>query len=264
MKGKVVKRKRPKAKPRARKPRQRKPPVPKPVGDLVAYLGIADSLPETREQWLERAGLMLRTELMATQLQGRSFKVSCGFPTKNPLGRTKRSIGECWPPEASTDKKNYNVFVSPSLEEPRMVLHTLLHEMCHVAANSNGHKAEDFGAIAAQVGFKPPWKSTPEQPWLTSRLLDMATRMGAYPHSAISQFVVDPTKGGDDPNDPLKDWRKKKPANRSHKLECPACGYTVRASQKWIEMGLPSCCCEAGAVFEVRESGRGGDEPRGD
>jgi hypothetical protein len=33
------------------------------------------------------------------------------------------------------------------------------------------------------------------------------------------------------------------------KLECEDCGYVVRTTQKWIEMGSPTCYC--GGHFKV-------------
>lgn len=35
---------------------------------------------------------------------------------------------------------------------------------------------------------------------------------------------------------------------RLRKAECPACGYIVRVSRKWLAMGLPTCAC--GATME--------------
>lgn len=31
--------------------------------------------------------------------------------------------------------------------------------------------------------------------------------------------------------------------NRQLKLECPECGYTARATAKWIAVGMPTCPC---------------------
>jgi hypothetical protein len=42
---------------------------------------------------------------------------------------------------------------------------------------------------------------------------------------------------------------RRKQSTRMLKLECTNCGYTVRTTQKWIEVGLPTCCC--GSDMEV-------------
>jgi hypothetical protein len=35
------------------------------------------------------------------------------------------------------------------------------------------------------------------------------------------------------------------------KLICGSCGYTIRTSAKWIEVGLPVCCC--GELFNLAQ-----------
>jgi hypothetical protein len=42
----------------------------------------------------------------------------------------------------------------------------------------------------------------------------------------------------------------KKQSTRMLKLECDECGYVVRTTQKWINVGVPVCHC--GAEFQVR------------
>jgi hypothetical protein len=34
-----------------------------------------------------------------------------------------------------------------------------------------------------------------------------------------------------------------KPGSRMLKCVCPACGYTVRTTQKWLDVGVPTCAC---------------------
>jgi hypothetical protein len=49
--------------------------------------------------------------------------------------------------------------------------------------------------------------------------------------------------------DPRSNERKQ--STRLLKLECPGCGYVIRTTQKWIEVGMPTCCC--GEEFEAGE-----------
>jgi len=39
------------------------------------------------------------------------------------------------------------------------------------------------------------------------------------------------------------DRQIKKQTTRMIKAECPSCGYTARISQKWVDVGLPTCPC---------------------
>lgn len=43
----------------------------------------------------------------------------------------------------------------------------------------------------------------------------------------------------------------KKQSTRMLKVICPGCGYTVRTTQKWIDIGLPTCPC--GEEMEVAQ-----------
>jgi hypothetical protein len=36
---------------------------------------------------------------------------------------------------------------------------------------------------------------------------------------------------------------RKKQSTRMIKVECVDCGYTLRTTQKWIAVGVPTCCC---------------------
>ena len=53
-------------------------------------------------------------------------------------------------------------------------------------------------------------------------------KVGPYPHGALT--------GGVSTNGP-------KQTTRMIKRMCPACEYTVRTTQKWIIVGLPTCPC---------------------
>jgi hypothetical protein len=39
--------------------------------------------------------------------------------------------------------------------------------------------------------------------------------------------------------------------NRHLKISCPRCGYTARATRKWLSVGLPICPC--GCEMEPEE-----------
>ena len=42
------------------------------------------------------------------------------------------------------------------------------------------------------------------------------------------------------------------------KAECPECGYTIRLTKKWADLGLPTCPTEGGALaLDCGENGGG-------
>ena len=65
---------------------------------------------------------------------------------------------------------------------------------------------------------------------LRSKLEGIATEIGPYPHSKLTFAKRENTQGP-----------------RMMKVACPdpACGYQVRTTRKWINMGTPTCMCRA-------------------
>lgn len=148
---------------------------------------------QTREQWLERATALMRESLIP-QLQGRRYRVSCGWPHKEAVARTARRVGECWFPEHATDHTSHNLFISPALQNPIEVVETLAHELIHVAAGPNvGHKSA-LVKIAKFIGFKAPWTTTPTTPGPYPAFKRLTGEPGAL--SACGNRQARPNKAG--------------------------------------------------------------------
>jgi hypothetical protein len=84
-----------------------------------------------------------------------------------------------------------------------------------------------------------------------------------YPHGAITgrgEILVPPTNPGDKPVILRPDDRPKKQGTRMLKAECPECGYTIRLTKKWADVGLPTCPTDGGALA----LDRGGDAGEGE
>lgn len=45
--------------------------------------------------------------------------------------------------------------------------------------------------------------------------------------------------------------------SRLVKVECPGCGYVLRTTRKWLDVGLPTCCC--GEEMQESDGGSGGE-----
>lgn len=176
----------------------------------------------TREQWLRGAQSAI-SALFTTPPP--EYHVSVGWPSRNGLSKRKRTIGECWRPEASRDGKSH-IFISPMLEDPVLVLSVLLHEACHAKTPGEEHKGA-FITEAKSVGLLPPWTSTTPSDELRVKLQEIADILGPFPHVALVPTEVE----------------KKVQTTRMLKLVCPRCEYTVRTTKKWIDVGLPICPC---------------------
>jgi hypothetical protein len=179
----------------------------------------------TREAWLTAAVEALTPLLTAVDAAVPPVRVSVGFP--GGRGRKNAVIGQCWAAEAATDKVA-QVFISPTIVDPVQVLATLLHELIHaVDANKSGHRGQ-FARVARAVGLQGPMTATTPGEALSATLRAVANGLGMFPHAALRTGV----SGAHKPQ-----------GTRMLKVECPACGYTVRTTQKWLDVGTPSCPC---------------------
>ena len=127
---------------------------------------------------------------------------------------------------------------------------TLRHELVH-AAGRRGH-GKEFKALAVELGLTGPMTATIASPELLDFInWTLLPQLGRYPHGAITEWgeiVVPPTEPGDKPIILRPDDRPKKQYTRMLRAECPECGYTIRLTQKWADVGLPTCPTDGTAL----------------
>lgn len=181
-----------------------------------------------REQWLDAL-----TDVWRADFEGRGFplpskiRVSCSWPSKSALAKKNKRIGEAWSSANSADG-HFEVFISPVLQDPISVGAILIHELAHCAVGlACGHKGA-FTRCAKALGLEGKMTATVPSEALRLRLADVIGTLGAYPHAEL-KYSNAPKKQG----------------TRMLKIACPDCGYQVRTTQKWIEVGLPICPCGA-------------------
>lgn len=161
------------------------------------------------------------------------IRIGCGWPSSRALSVTGRRGGECWAPESAADKHT-NIVISLYLDEPLKVAGVLVHELAHAAVGTKfGHRGPFVRCIRA-VGLegKPKEACTPNED-LLKRLNAAFKIVGRYPHARVDGST------------------RKKQGTRLIKLMC-FCGYTVRTTQKWLDLGVPTCWC--GGTFFVAET----------
>jgi hypothetical protein len=188
----------------------------------------------TREDWLIAATVRIRPILESMAgLELPAVRVTCGWPSKGGTGGKKRTIGECWNPEASSDG-HAEVFINPMEADPQTVLAILTHELIHACLpKGTGHKAP-FVKAAKAVGFATPVTQLTMPDELLAWVCPLVAALPDYPHAAINP------RGAE--------GEKKKQTTRMIKAECllehdgEPCGYTVRLTAKWIKAaGAPIC-----------------------
>jgi hypothetical protein len=217
-----------------------------------------DNKYKTREEWLEAAVILIGSDVVEPLLGCTltdKIKSSCSFATTgNKLKRKSEdgkfsgfTAGQVFPPSRENDGINYQIMVSPLVDDPQQAVDVLSHEVCHVIDECmNGHKAP-FTKIRKTIGLYGRKKDSDEYipngastdtkagPELEIILQKIVEELGPYPHSRLD------TTG------------RKKQTTRMHKCQCSECGYTVRLSQKWLDVGTPICTFQEHGPMEVAD-----------
>lgn len=182
----------------------------------------AEELAETsgnREEWLRDLVDALRDRYDGELPE--TVHVSVGFSSK---GIRSKTIGECWHGAASSDH-NPHVFIHPMISDGVDVAAVLVHELVH-ACRPDAKHGPAFKQMATRLGLTGKMTATVPSDELRASLAEVVKDIGPYPHPQLA--------GGISSSGP-------KQTTRMLKLECPECGYLVRTSSKWLEVGLPMC-----------------------
>jgi hypothetical protein len=172
--------------------------------------------------------------------------VATGWPSSRGLSTKKRALGECWDKKASTDSVP-QIFISPWLSDPSDifigsgdgmgVLPTLAHELVHAVLGYDAGHGPKFKKLALAIGLEGKMTSTHAGEKLVAEIRAMVPKLGEYPHAKL-----DAVESG-----------KKKQGTRMVKCACDECGYTVRTTKKWLEVGPPHCPAHGAMSFELPE-----------
>lgn len=186
---------------------------------------------KTREEWLlDLVARMRPMFLNAGYTVPEKLRISCSFPSRQALRGGKRTtMGQCWSPDASKDQTT-EVLISPLMEDPLDVAATVAHELLHAALGTEVGHAGPFKRGMKAIGLVGPARSTEAgdkfRDWFRQQ-----PGLGRYPHAELDARA-----------------KEKKQGTRMLKCYCRDCGYTVRTTAKWLELGTPLCVCGAGAM----------------
>lgn len=179
---------------------------------------------KTREEWLNLAMTKLQEQVFVAHKLPSNIRVSCGFPSARAFSARKQRIGECWSDKASGDK-TFEIFISPVLAKSVDVLDCLAHECIHALVGIEaGHKGP-FKRVMKEIGLVGKPTATKAGDALKATLEAIVQDLGEYPHATLSHSS------------------RKKDGTRLIKISCGDCGYIARTTQKWVDIGLPTCPC---------------------
>lgn len=181
------------------------------------------TLRNQREAWLTKATrrIIKKWAKLGVQVPA-DVQLSCGFPGG---GSPRRRIGECWPRARSVKKVN-QVFINPTLDDPRQALDVLGHELLHAADDCESGHAGAFSRNSVLVGYSGGKNSKAISPAAVGLIERTIKALGAYPHGALL----------------LKPKKQKQNAGL-HKFECTGCGEDVLYSTEsnTEAHGAPHC-----------------------
>ena len=179
---------------------------------------------KNRETWLTQATREItRTIFKPEGYEVPEVRVSVGFPSRGALSARQRTIGQCWYGTHTGDDVP-QIFISPVLDQDVEVLETLTHEILHAALPSGTKHGAGFAKAMKEIGLDGKPTATHAGADLAETLKKVSAKVGNFPHARI-----DPGTQG------------KKQTTRLIKAECPECGYVVRVTNKWLEIGWPVC-----------------------
>lgn len=187
---------------------------------------------KNREDWLNEAARMIheryRTAFdthfaMAGHQRLEKLLVSTGFPSTGGLTKV---IGQCWKAQTSESGEHHQIFINPRLGNVVEVVATLAHEMVHAADDCEHKHRGPFVRCVRDLGLEGKATATVAGEEFASFAAEVEKALGAYPHQRLKPMATE-----------------KKQTARMLKLEAPCCGYVVRTTKKWLEVGVPSCPC---------------------
>lgn len=140
---------------------------------------------DTREAWLRAATVHLRPIVDKAGALVPEVQVSCGWPARGALARSKRRVGECWHGSANKDGQSH-VFVSPCLDNAVEVVGCLLHELIHASLPLKVKHGRAFAKLALACGLEGKPTATTVGSVLAKRInAEILPALGPYPHQAI-------------------------------------------------------------------------------
>ena len=193
---------------------------------MLTELRVRRVVQMNREDWLTSAA-----DVMGVWLDSpKPVLVSVGFPSKGGLSVNKKRLAECWEGVVCPDG-SAQVYVSPVLNDPVLVLAALLHELIHAKIGADEKHGKGFKKEMKKVGLEGPAGATSAGAVLLLRLDGLAATLGPYPHPGLVPTMKEKVAKG----------------SRLKKLQCPGCELTVWATEKTLrevqeaQGGLPWC-----------------------
>ena len=111
-----------------------------------------------------------------------------------------------------------------SLDNEMEVAHTLAHELVHACVGVEAGHGPAFRKVALAVGLEGKMTDTTAGELFKRYAQPILDRLGPYPHKKLNYSNI------------------KKQNTRMIKATCGECGYAVRLTRKWLDVGGAPIC----------------------
>lgn len=204
-----------------------------------------------RETWLNQMAAKMAPRFEELGYPLPSFRVSIGFTSG---GSKSRANAEVWSTSASGDG-HHEIFIRPDYDDPVMVSALLFHELTHTAVGFKEGHAGKFAKVMLACGMKRPMTATVPTEVFAEFVKPFIEELGPIPHAALkfgrtldvgmvggikvraAKKAPAELEGGGE----IYTTAPPKQTTRLVKAACGECGYTVRVTQKWLDVGPPHC-----------------------
>ena len=164
----------------------------------------------TREDWLNKAALLIRAELIDTRTSlttDRPIRISL-----SPMA--SKNLGACYPSSRSPVDHANEVTITMHSNDSILILATLAHELVHAYDDCVHKHGPVFRAAAIAIGLEGKMTATTAGAELTDTLSEYVELLGEIPHHALTHIPKDKGRNG-------------------NKLMCHDCGFKANTSAKW-------------------------------
>jgi len=206
-----------------------------------------------REQWLTAAVEEFRPFFASRKLEIQPTKVACGFPSKGGLSKSRRE-GECWPSSATFDGTR-QIFITPMLSEPIVVLGRLMHELTHASLPDDALHGPKFKEAMKALQLEGKAKEALPAHELLPFLEEIAAKLGDYPNPALHIEEISKEKKAQAKKSFKLFCAEKRGCTKKCSLTDKAIGedYVTTSGRKALALGFPHCPCGQEMEMETED-----------
>ena len=159
------------------------------------------------------------------------IRFTCGWPSRG-AGARRKTVGQCFDASASADN-HVEIIIGMSLDDPMTVADTLAHELVHACVGVEAGHGPAFRQLALAIGLEGKMTATTAGEAFKQYAQPILDGLGPYPHAELDYSSV------------------KKQTTRMIRATCAECGYAVRLTRKWLDVGGAPICPIHHAIMEV-------------